>query len=103
MQSKKSAGPSEVVIEMINAAGENMLKLLTELANQVIYQCKIPNEWNLSYIINCYKGKGDSLDRGNYCGLKMLDQILKLFERILEPIIRSQVDIDNMQFGYMPF
>lgn len=102
MKKGKAPGPSEVVIEMINASGPTMLSMLTKLMNSVIFQRKIPDDWNLSYIINCYKGKGDSLERGNYRGLKMLDQVLKLLERILEPIIRSQVKIDSMQFGFMP-
>ena len=60
------------------------------------------DEWNLSFIINLYMGKGDSLDRGNSHGLKLLEQVLKTVERILESIIREQVSIDNIQFGFMP-
>ena len=45
--------------------------------------------------------KGDSLERGNSRGLKLLEQVLKTVERILESIIREQVSIDNMQFEIM--
>ena len=48
------------------------------------------------------QGKGDVLLRGNYRGLKLLDQVMKVMEHILATIIRTQVDIDAMQFGFMP-
>ena len=44
---------------------------------------------------NCYQGKGDFLQRGNYKGLKWKDQILKIAERIIEKSIK-QVGIDEM-------
>ena len=52
--------------------------------------------------MNCYKGKGDALDRGSYRGIKLLDRIMKVLECVLESLIRSQVDINNLQFGFMP-
>ena len=50
----------------------------------------------------CYKAKGDSLEKGNIRGLKLTDHILKITGRITEKLIRQQVDIDEMQFGFMP-
>ena len=32
----------------------------------------------------------------------MLDQVMKITERVLDSVIRSQVDINSMQFGFMP-
>ena len=49
-----------------------------------------------------YKGKGNSLERGNYRGLKLTDQILKIAEKNIEKLIRQQVDIGEMQFGFKP-
>ena len=54
------------------------------------------------YIVRLFKDKGSALDRGNYCGLKLTDQVLKVVERIIEKIIRECVVIDDMQFGFMP-
>ena len=34
--------------------------------------------------------------------MKLLDQIMKVMHHILATIIRTQVDIDAMQFGFMP-
>jgi hypothetical protein len=54
-----------------------------------------------SYIVNLYKGKGDALDRGNYRGLKLIDQVMKFLERVTEHLLRGKVTINNMQFGFM--
>ena len=32
----------------------------------------------------------------------MLDQVRMITERVLDSVIRYEVDIDNMQFGFMP-
>ena len=36
------------------------------------------------------------------CAIKLLQQSMKVFERVLEKRIRCQVSIDNMHFGFMP-
>ena len=41
-------------------------------------------------------------DRGNYRGLKLLEHVMKVLERVPESLIRSQVDSSNMQFGFTP-
>ena len=38
---------------------------------------------------------------GSYRAMKLLDQPMKVLERVLEKRIRCQVSIDNMQFGFM--
>ena len=49
-----------------------------------------------------YKGKGDLLVCVSYRTIKLLEQPMKVLERVLEKRIRCQVSIDNMQFGFMP-
>ena len=49
-----------------------------------------------------YKGKVDPLVCGSYRVIKLLEQPMKVLERVLENKIRCQVSIDNMQFGFMP-
>ena len=102
MKKGKAAGPSGITVEMILAGGEVIVYAITHLINCVIAEGRIPHDWSRSYIINCFKGKGDALERANYRGLKLLDQVMKVMERVLETIIRTQVDIDAMQFGFMP-
>ena len=73
MKKRKAAGPSGIVPEMIKAAGELGLEMIADLLNQIIREGVVPAEWELSTIVNCYKGKGDALERGNFRGLKLTD------------------------------
>ena len=49
-----------------------------------------------------YKGKGDALDRGNYHGLKLTEQVMKVLERIVDGLIRQVVSIEDSHFGFVP-
>ena len=53
------------------------------------------------FILNLYKGKGEALDRGNYSGLKLTDQVMKLLEQVLDFFIHQMVNIDEMQFAFV--
>ena len=63
---------------------------------------KVPSDWEQSFIVCLYKGKGDALERGNYCGLKLTEQVMKILERIVDSLIRQLVSKDNSQFGFIP-
>ena len=63
---------------------EETVTAISELVNLFIYEENIPEDWKDSVIINCYKGKGDATDRGNYRGLKLLEYVTKVLERVLE-------------------
>ena len=99
MKQSKAPGPSGIVAEMLKAAPDCCSQLIADLTNAVVFEGKIPSDWDDSFIINLYKGKGDALERGNYRGMKLTDQVLKVIERILEKCIRQIIDIDSMQFG----
>ena len=77
------------------------IDVFTDLINQIISEGQMPGEWQVSSIVNCFKGKGDALERGNYRGLKLLEQVMKILERIVDKLIREQVHINDMQFGFM--
>ena len=98
----KAAGPSGIVAEMLKAAGEDGVELARELVEAVLCSGVIPAEWEESIVLSLFKGKGEALDRGNYRGLKLTDQAMKLVERVLDSKIRKMVDIDSMQFGFVP-
>ena len=102
MKCGKSAGPSGVVAEMLKAAGDDGVELGRQLTEAVFSSGDIPEDWEKSFILNLHKGKGDALDHGNYCGLKLTDQVMNLLERTLDFYIRKMVDIDEMQFGFVP-
>ena len=68
---------------MIRSAGKEIVKSITNLANRIIKEDHIISDWNLSYIASLYKGNGDVLSRDNYRVLTMLDQVMKIIERVL--------------------
>ena len=64
----------------------------SELVIQILDRRVTPAEWNLS-TLNCYRRKGDFLERGNYRAMKITVQILKIAEKIIEKLIRQKTDI----------
>ena len=103
MKAGKAGGPSEVVGEMLKAAGKKVIKRLTELCNQVVREGAIPREWELSTLIPIFlKGKGDPMECGSYRAVKLLEHGMKVLEGVLEKRLRWKVKIDDMQFGFVP-
>ena len=78
---------------MLKAAGDIGLDILTDLCNTIIQENSIPSRWDVSIILNCFKGQGAALDRSNYRGLKLIEHTLKVFERVIENLLRDTVDI----------
>ena len=101
MKSGKSAGPSAIIVEMLKAAGSKGIDFLRELIISVVKHGKIPEDWELCFILNLYKGKGDALNRGNYRGLKLTEHVMKVMKRIVDGIIREMIAIDEMQFTFV--
>lgn len=84
---------------MVISAGEPGVDIATNLINQILVEELIPSGWEFCKVGNCYKEKY-TLDRENYQGLKLTDQVLKLLERVIDTLIRQQVNINEMQFGF---
>ena len=102
MKAGKAPGPSGIVVEMIRAAGDMGASMIRDLAVAIIRDGKVPSDWEQSFIICLYKGKGDALERSNYRGLKLTEQVMKILERIVDSLIRQLVSIDDSQFGFVP-
>src|SRR5260221_512039 len=102
MKIGKAAGPSGVVAEMVKAAGEAGILWVTDVCNAIVKEGRIPVDWRKSWMVNVYKGKGDALECGSYRGIKLLDHVMKVFERVIERRVRNRVKIDDMQFGFRP-
>ena len=85
---------------MLKAAGEEEVKQLTEAD----FSCGVmpSSDWEESFNLNLYKGKGEALDRGNYGGLKLTNQVIKLLEWVLDFFICKMVKFNEMQFGFVP-
>ena len=97
----KAAGASGIVAGMLKAAGSSGASMIRDLIEDIIFENRIPSEWQESHIVSVYKGKGDALNRFNYKGLKLIDQVMKVLERVVEGFIRQRVVINDMQCGFM--
>ena len=97
MKAGKAPGPSSIVVEMIPAAS-----MIRDLAVAIIGDGKVPSDWEQSFIVCLYKGKGNALERGNYRGLKLTEQFMKILERIVDGLIRQLMSINDSQFGFVP-
>ena len=55
--------------------------------------------------VNCgttnLRRESDTMECGSYKRIKLLEQGMKVVERILECRIRQQTEIDDIQFGFM--
>ena len=87
---------------MMAAGGDLAVEWMTDLCNSIIAEGRIPTDWSKSTLVPLYKGKGDPLECGSYRAIKLLEQGMKVMERVLEKRVRSQVKIDDMQFGFTP-
>ena len=102
MKAGKVPGPLGIVVEMIRAAGDMGASMIRDLAAAIIRDGKVPSDCEQSFIVCLYKGKGDTLERGNYRGLKLTEQVMKVLERIVDGLIRQVVSIDDSQFDFVP-
>ena len=103
MKIGKGSGPSGVAIEIFKAGGDKCLKSLTNIFIDILFKDKLPEEWMLSSLIPIFKGKGDLLNPKSYRGIKLLEHAFKLYEKILDGRLREVVNIDKMQYGFIPW
>ena len=102
MKTGKASDPLGIVVEMIRAVGDMGASMIRDLAGATIRDGKVPSDWEQGFIVCLYKGNGDALERGNYHGLKLTEQIMKILERAVDGLIRQLVSIDDSQFGFVP-
>ena len=101
MKCGKATATFLIVAEMLKASGVEGAWQIRYLIEDIIYFGKIPSEWEESIIVSLKTGKGVALERGNYRGIKLLDQVMNALEMVAKNFLR-QVRIDDMQFGFMP-
>ena len=94
MKAGKAPGPSGIVVEMIRATGDMGASMIRDLTVAIIRDGKVPSDWEQSFIVCLYKGKGDALETGNYPGLTLTKQVMKVLERIVDGLIRQVVSIE---------
>ena len=74
MKFGKAAGPFEIVAEMLKSAGDTGVDIMLNLVESIICDGRIPTDSDESYIVSLYQSKGETLDRGNYRGLKLFNR-----------------------------
>ena len=76
--------------------------MLLDLLQTIFEQDEMPEEWRDSVIVSIFKENGDIQDCGNYRGMKMISLTMKIWERIIDRIVREGTSIGEEQFGFMP-
>ena len=62
----------------------------------------MPEEWRDSILIPIFKNKGDVQSCSNYRGIKLISHSMKLWERVVERRLRSELTFSEQQYGFMP-
>ena len=102
MKNGKAVGPDNIPVEVWKCLGESALKFLTKLYNRTMESERMPEEWRDSVLIPIFKNKGDVHSCSNYRGIKLISHTMKLWERIVEKRLRSDLKFSNQQYGFMP-
>ena len=92
-QSKKgkAPGPDNITIDLIDAAGDIINDKLATLFNECLIQSKVPEIWNEAIIILLHK-KGDQKNISNYRPISLLNNIYKLFTKVITNRITRTLD-----------
>ena len=53
---------------MMLASGDFGIEQIINLFNQIIAKNKVPEDWNTSVIMNCFKNLGKTNEQENYIG-----------------------------------
>jgi len=101
MKKHKAPGLSWLAAEMIQAAGDIGTQWILDLCIGIVKDGYIPEDWKSSLVLPIYKGKGDPMECGSYSGTKLFEHAMKVVERIFEHRIPQQVEVDDMQFGFV--
>ena len=101
MKNGKASGPTGVVTEMLKASFNICREMIADLTNSIVRENVMPSEWDDTFILSIFKGKGEAIDCGNSCGLKLTERVLKVVKQIIEVIISDVVNVDDVKFGFM--
>jgi len=75
---------------------------MLNICNAVVKEGIRPDDWKKSWTVNVYKGKGVALECNSYRGIKLLEQLMKVLERVVERRLRNLAKLGEMQFGFTP-
>lgn len=99
----KAAGPDDLAPELLKKGGQIIINWLKNIYTQAWETETIPEEWEQNIIAPIYK-KGDTTDVGNYRTICLSSVALKIYSRILEKRLRSQMEhrLEEEQGAFRP-
>ena len=102
-KNKKATGPDGINAELLKFGGFYLERILLKLLNNIISTGVFPEELKNSEIVTLYK-KGDPLECGNYRPINLLNQIYKVFMRIIYNRISTSLSevLPSTQAAYQP-
>ena len=97
----KAAGFDGIMPEMFVYGGPPMLRVLTELLNNVFEEARIPDEWREAKIVPIFKKKGNELEIKNYRPLAMAAVARRIYEKCLKSEMDETIKkINDFQGGF---
>ena len=87
----------------MKASGGSGTRWMTDLINTIVKEGCIPDDWRKSTLVPVYKGKGDPLVCGSYRAIKLLEQAMKVLERVRCQLITCNLASCLEKEPLMPF
>ena len=91
MKANKAPGNDQITSDVIKLGGNQVIKQLKIIFNNILKSKTVPKEWKEAKIIILHK-KGDRKDLKNYRPISLLSHIYKLFTRALQKRLESILD-----------
>ena len=57
---------------------------MKNLFNKTIAENKVPEDWDVGVIVNCFKNKSNTTEQGNYTGVTLWEHMMKAFEKVIK-------------------
>jgi len=86
---------------MIQASGYFGIQWLTDLRSCIVKDGCTPEDWIASVVLPMYKSKGNSMECSSYRWKKLLENVIRVVERVFEHRIGQQIETGDMQFSFI--
>lgn len=94
LKAGKSAGPDQIVNEMLKQGSDVVIDFLVDLFNQLFDTGTFPREWSKSVIVPIHK-KGDVNKTDNYRGVALTSIVGKVYTHILNKRLTKWTEQNN--------
>lgn len=91
MKNNKAPGEDQVVVEAIQAGGEELLKVIVSLFSLCLMNGVIPTKWNNAVTILIHE-KRDITNLENFIPINLLSHLYKWFTKIISKHLERNLD-----------